>query len=236
VEVAEGAEPAAANESAPAPLSLKARLAAIRADCDAIGKQDITMEKDGKKWTIKGHTVEAILSEIRPLFIKHGVSITPSLAERSYSGNRCDVLVDFTLERLDDSDESRVIRWGGAGTDNGDKAFAKAGTNALKEMLKKVFLVTDRDDAKEETESVEHQTDDGARKADLIKAREEKAGAIQQWAKTFKAALETAKTGKDIDRLQRENKAQLTDESLPDVTRDFFVDLIQERKKALGDV
>jgi predicted ATP-dependent endonuclease of OLD family len=140
------------------------------------------------------------------------------------------------LERLDDSDESRVIRWGGAGTDNGDKAFAKAGTNALKEMLKKVFLVTDRDDAKEETESVEHQTDDGARKADLIKAREEKAGAIQQWAKTFKAALETAKTGKDIDRLQRENKAQLTDESLPDVTRDFFVDLIQERKKALGDV
>lgn len=210
-------------------------MAAIRDECAGIGKQDIQMQNADrtKSWSIKGHTFEAVLSEIRPLLAKHGVDVTPQLVERTYTGNRCDVLVDFTFERTDDSDEARVIRWAGAGTDNGDKAFAKAGTNAVKEMLKKRFLVTDRDDAKEETESVEHQTDEGARKADLLKAREERREAIQQWAATFKAALDSAPTKKDVDRLALENRAQLASEDLPSVTRTFFVELIEERKAAL---
>jgi hypothetical protein len=57
------------------------------------------------EFTIKGHTVEAVLSEMRPLLAKHGVDMTPNLVERTYTGNRCDVLVDFTFERTDDSDE-----------------------------------------------------------------------------------------------------------------------------------
>jgi hypothetical protein len=236
VEVAEGAEPAAADNDTVevAPLSLKARLAAIRDDCDAIHKDSISKEKDGKKWTERGHIVEAILAEFRPLLTKHGVVMIPNLVERAYVGNRCDVLMDFTFERTDDSDEQRVIRWGGAGTDNGDKAFAKAGTNCLKELIKKAFLVTDRDDAKEEVETVEHQTEDAAAVAKLNQAKERTGAAIQQWAKTFKAALKSAQTEKDVDRLQRENKDQLTDDTLPDVTRTFFVDLIQERKSALA--
>lgn len=231
VEMAESAEPASAGQAAAevaAPLSLKARLAAIREECFGIGKQDITMGT----FKIKGHTFEAVLSEVRPLFSKHGVSILPSLFERSYAGNRCDVLVDFTFERLDDSDEARVIRWGGAGTDNGDKAFSKAGTNCVKEMLKKVFLVTDRDDAKEEEDKVEHQTE--ASQAELARASARSAAAIQQWAKTFKSALENATTAKGIDRLQRDSRDQLADKSLPEVTRSFFVDLIEERKRALA--
>src|SRR4051812_48531483 len=100
VAVSEGDEPAVASEAA-APLSLVQRLAAVRADCDSIGKQDIRMEKDGKSWTIKGHTVEAILSEVRPLLAKYGVGVTPQLVERSYQGNRCDVIVDFEFARLD---------------------------------------------------------------------------------------------------------------------------------------
>lgn len=238
VEVAEGAEPASPTEAPAqaAPLSLKRRMAAIREECFGIGKSDITMHTQdrSKSWTIKGHTFEAVLSEIRPLFAKHGVDITPSLFERTYAGNRCDVLVDFTFERLDDSDEQRVVRWGGAGTDNGDKAFSKAGTNCVKEMLKKVFLVTDRDDAKEEEEKIEHRTEDAAAAAKLDQAKARTAAAIQQWAKNFRFALESAATSKDIDRLQRENKDQLTDESMPEVTRSFFVDLIQERKTALA--
>ena len=55
-----GVEPAAANEDpAPAPLTLKQRMAAIRAESFGIGKQDITMTpREGKAFTIKGHTVE----------------------------------------------------------------------------------------------------------------------------------------------------------------------------------
>ena len=73
--------------------------------------------KAGVEFTIKGHTAEAVLSEMRPLLSKHGVDITPNLVERTYTGNRCDVLIDFLFERTDDSDEQRTIRWAGAGTD-----------------------------------------------------------------------------------------------------------------------
>lgn len=235
VRVAESPEPAPADKDTTeaAPLSLKQRLAAIRAECFGIGKSDIQMANQdrSKTWTIKGHTFEAVLSEIRPLLAKHGVDLTPNLAERIYSGNRCDVLVDFEFSRLDDSDEVRVIRWGGAGTDNGDKAFSKAGTNAVKEMLKKVFLVTDRDDAKEEEEKVEHQSEGSI--AAVEKAKAVAARALQQWAVTFKAALETASTVKEIDRLRQENADQLADENVPTVTRQFFFDLIQKRKAEL---
>lgn len=230
MEVAKGAEPAAANEDPKPILTLKQRLAAIRDECAGITKEEIQMGT----FKIKGHSIEGVLSEVRPLLAKHGVDVTPSIVERAYTGNRCDVLVDFTFERTDDSDEVRVIRWAGAGTDNGDKAFAKAGTNALKEMFKKRFLITDREDAKEAEESVEHKTDGEVSRAQLETAKGQRARAIEQWAKTFKAALETAKTEKDVGRLQAENAEQLTAEDLPAVTRQFFFELIQKRKTELG--
>lgn len=232
VGVVAGDEPPAANEdTAQARLNVIQRMAAIRDECDAIGKQDIRMEKDGKSWTIKGHTVEAVLSEIRPLFTKHGVGITPNLVERAFRGNACDVIVDWRFNALDDTSDVDTVRWGGTGTDNGDKAFSKAGTNALKEMLKKVFLVSDRDDAKEEEEKVEH-APEGVSGA-VVKAKETAARALQQWAATFKAALESASTAKEIDRLRVENAEQLADENVPPVTRQFFFDLIQKRKGEL---
>lgn len=231
--MANGAETAPANEDTAAPLSLKARLSAIMADCDDIQKSNIQKEKDGKKWTERGHIVEAILSEWRPLLTKHGVVMTPNLVDRTYTGNRCDVTVDFIFERVDDSDQTRTVRWAGCGTDNGDKAVAKAGTNALKEMIKKTFLVTDRDDAKEETESVEHQSEDNLSRREVERLKEERAANLQQWATVFKAALTSAQTAQDVQRLQRDNKVQLMSNDLPEVTRTFFIELIEKRKREL---
>ena len=232
--VSDGNEPAAAKNDpgqAEAPRSLKRRMADIRDECAGIHKENIKMGT----FTIQGHTFEAILSEVRPLLLRHGVDIEPNLIERTYSGNRCDVLVDFTFERADDSDEKRTIRWGGAGTDNGDKAFAKAGTNALKEMLKKRFLITDRDDAKEEEEKVEHRTDDASSRKALEQSQAQRKAAVEKWARAFKSALENAKTADDVDRLKRDNREQLASDDIPDVTRDFFNTLISDRKAELAD-
>jgi hypothetical protein len=210
-------------------------MAAIRDEAFGIGKDNIKMKsKAGVEFTIKGHTVEAVLSEMRPLLTKHGVDMTPNLVERTYTGNRCDVLVDFEFESLDDPNDRRTIRWAGAGTDDGDKGFSKAGTNCLKEMLKKRFLITDRDDAKEEEDKVEHKTADHASSVEIERHRERARAVLQQWTKTFKAALETAPTAKDVDRLRRENADQLDSADLPDVTRSFFLELIDKRKKDLA--
>lgn len=194
----------------------------MRDECANIGKTDIQMGT----YKIKAHTVEAVLSEIRPLFARHGVDMWPNLHERTYTGNRCDVLIDFTFYRTDKPEETQVIRWAGAGTDNADKGFAKAGTNALKEMLKKRFLVTDRDDAKEQEEAVPHVEGGDSERA---------SSAVLQWAKTFKVALEAASTKKAVRGLELDNKAQLADPALPDVTRAFFIELIETKKKELPD-
>lgn len=244
--LAEGDEPTVAEEAAKPWLTVGQRMAAIRDECFGIGKQAIQMESaKGAKYTIQAHTVEAILAELRPLLRKYGLDLTPNLVERQYQGNRCDVLVDFRFDVLDPEaapggwpssmSATRTIRWAGAGTDNADKGFAKAGTNALKEMLKKVFLVTDRDDAREEEDAVEHQADDGVRREDLTKAREERRAAIQQWATSFKAAVENAPSAKDVQRLERDNKDQLVSEDLPAVTRAFFAELIVKRKAELEE-
>jgi len=235
VVISEGHEPAP-SEGNTAPASLKQRLASIRDEAFGIGKDTIKMKsKAGVEFTIKGHTVEAVLSEMRPLLTKHGVDITPNLIERTYTGNRCDVLIDFLFERTDDSEESRTIRWAGAGTDDGDKGFSKAGTNALKEMLKKRFLITDRDDAKEEEEKVEHRTDDASSRKALEQSQAARKAAVEKWARAFKSALENAKTADDVDRLKRDNREQLASEDIPDVTRDFFNTLISDRKAELAD-
>jgi hypothetical protein len=233
--MAEGNQTAATQLAAAAevkPLTLARRMAAIRADAFGIGKQDIKMEYEGKSYTIKGHTVEAVLSEMRPLLVKHGVGLTPLLRERVYSGNRCDLLIDFEFQNLDDETEIKVVPWAGAGTDKADKGFSKAGTNALKEMLKKVFLITDRDDAAEETDKVDHQTDDGISRAAAERDAEKLRKVIEDKAKLVRGALKKATTLDDLLRLEREHKAWIKD--LPDVTRTFFLDLIRDRKEAFA--
>lgn len=217
-------------------MTLRERMAAIRAESYGIGKDNIKMKsQDGtKEWTIKGHTIEAVLAEMRPLLDKYRVDLTPQLVERTYAGNRCDVIVDFEFVNLDNQSDARAIRWAGAGTDNTDKAFAKAGTNALKEMLKKVFLITDRADAEEEIDKVDFSPAEGATRAEVDREKERTRSALEQWAKAFKMAVEKADSIKDIQRLERENREHLISEELPDVTRTFFVELLEKRKQELA--
>lgn len=216
-------------------MTLAERMAAIRDECSGIGKEDVKMQKDGKSWTIKGHTVEAVLSEIRPLFTRYRVDMTPNLVERSYNGNRCDVIVDFEFASLDDATDTKTFRWGGSGTDNSDKAFAKAGTNAIKEVLKKRFLVTDRDDAKEETDPVEHQTDDAVQRKRLEQEADKRRSAVMKGLNGLKVAIEGAATLADLKRIRRDARELLEDEAVPDITRGFFDKALTARERELAD-
>lgn len=210
-------------------------MAAITDECFGIGKDNIEMESaKGAKFKIKGHTVEAVLAEVRPLLSRFGVRMRPSLVEKAYSGNRCDVVVDFTFINLDDRADTETVRWAGSGTDNSDKGFSKAGTNALKEMLKKTFLITDRDDAKEEEDKVEHVTESAASKAEVEKAKEAARANLEKWATAARAAFISAATLDDVKALEREHKDQLTSSEMPAATRAFFAQLIADRKEELA--
>lgn len=233
VSVAASPEPSAPGQDTK-PLTLVQRMAAVRSECDGLGKEDIKMQNKErtKEWTIKGHTIEGVLQGVRGLFDRHRIWVNPNLVSVSHNGNRCDVVVDFEWENLDDPTDRRTIRWAGSDTDLGGKGFAKAGTNALKEMLKKTFLITDREDAKEETEAVEHVTEDSMAR-ERVKAAEDKAASSQAaWAKTLKTAIENVKTVQALKLLKRENSLKLSE--LPAVTRAFFEDLYAARLKELA--
>lgn len=233
VALAQSHEPAAAGQDTK-PLTLVQRMAAVRSECDGLGKEDIKMQNKEmtKTWTIKGHTIEGVLQGVRGLFDRHRIWVNPNLVSVTHNGNRCDVVVDFEWESLDDPTDRRTIRWAGSDTDTGGKGFAKAGTNALKEMLKKTFLITDREDAKEETEAVEHVTEDSMAR-ERVKAAEDKAASSQAaWAKTLKTAIENVKTAQALKLLKRENSLKLSE--LPAVTRAFFEDLYAARAKELA--
>jgi hypothetical protein len=193
----------------------------MREDSSGIGKEKIEFG------TVKfeAHKIEGVLAAIRPMLTRYNLDLEPNLIERVYTGNRCDVMIDWEFVCLDDEAQVRKIRWAGAGNDNSDKGYAKATTNSLKEMLKKRFLITDRDDAKEEEEKVEHQTDDGVRRGDMEKVKDQRKAAIRQWASTFKAAIDSASTEKEIDRLYRDNAEQLGAGDLEPVTKEFFDEL-----------
>jgi hypothetical protein len=222
----------AAEEAAIKAMSLRERLAHIRDHSSGVAKEDIDMEyeKNGqwKKITIQGHTIGGVLAGIRPLLRDYRLLLTPHLIERTYSGNRCDVIVEFEWENIDNLNDTKKVRWAGADTDKGGKGFSKAGTNALKEHLKKLFLITDKQDAAEETERVDHETDEGLSRAAVEAQREENKKLYADKANLVRAAFKAAKSLKEVERLEREHKAWI--KTTPDEMRNFFLEAIENRK------
>ncbi len=242
VEMADGQKPANANEDTTEeerePVkTLTQRMAAIRADASGVGKEKIDMKtKSGSEYSIKAHTIEGVLHGVRALLDDHGVWMLPCLDRYEFHGNRCDAVYRFDFQNMDDLEDRMSITWAGSGTDNSDKALAKAGTNALKEMLKKVFLITDREDAKEEEDRTEFRTDEGATRAEVDEAKDQAKAALHQWANNHKAALETVETIPMLKRLKRENSDQLDEiKDISPAMHNFFTELYERREKELKE-
>lgn len=239
VEDAKGTESAAAEEQT-AELTLAKKIVAIRKECAGVGKEDISMQakkKDGSgtyNISYQAHTIEGILVAVRHLLDRFRVIVSPTLVERTYNGNRCDVVIDFVWECADSGD-TRTVRWAGADTDSGGKGFAKAGTNALKEHFKKFLLITDRDDQKEETENLEHQTEEGMTRKAAKEAEEKVRAMFHAWASNLTNAIKTCPSVKELDAMKRENLEQLDNPSLPEITKKYIETLFKDRRGTLKE-
>lgn len=234
--VPHGNEPANRQEDTAGRLTLSQRIAAIRKEAANVGKDDIKMKtKAGAEYTIKGHTIEAVLASIRPLLDKYQVLIMPSLESVSYNGNRCDVIYSWAWEALDNPEDMRIIRWPGADTDMGGKALAKAGTNSLKEMLKKTLQITDRDDNEEETKNVDYRSDEGLQRDAVEQAKEAARKNFEAWARTYIDGIKTKNTEADLKRFKAENASQLNDPALPAVTKKYINQTYDDRLAVLKE-
>lgn len=246
VGVAEGPEPAASNEdtgkeaqslaqSADPDANIYQRLWRIERELGRVEKSQtatVRMESGGQyTYQYSGH--DLIMAAVNPLLAKHGVKALPTTTNHERIGNMSVVTVRVDFINVDRPEDRASVEMVNYGADKGDKGASKALTNAVREAIKKAFNITSLEDQKAD-ETTEFQTADGATRKDVDIAKEQARSALEKWATSFKSALENAQDGAEVMRLQRENKDQLTSEHLPEVTRSFFIKLIEERKKALA--
>jgi hypothetical protein len=243
VEVVDGApSPPAAKDANPAKLAesvdpganVVKRLWRIEQEIEAVEKsQTATVKMEGGgQYTYKYSGHDLILAFVRPLLAKHGVKHWPSTIKHERAGNLTMLTLRLRFINVDNPEdwiEAEVVNYG---ADKGDKGGTKALTNAVREGIKKALNITSEED-KYADEHTDFDAQEGASRTDLEAAKEKTRDALEKWAKSFKAAVETAATVKDVERLERDNKSQLTAEELPDVTRTFFIELITGRKTTL---
>lgn len=196
---------------------------------------DITGESQtGKRFSYKGISAAQVVARAKAVLIQHGIFYAgPDIHPETLKidGNKVTFLATGRFENVDDSTDFVTKQFFGCGTDKADQAYAKAFTGANKQLLSKVLQLTTVED--ERTEDVPHEPD--AARPVREAAREDTKKALRAWASAFRTAVDKVTTLAELGKLQRDNKEQLMSEDLPEVTRDWCIDLIEQRKKLLED-
>lgn len=217
-----------AKESAIKAMSIHQRLFGILSE---LGK----LEKD-KHVEIKGKMAyeyishDAVTAHVRPLCIKYRVMVRPTVKSVRTDGNRTELEVETDFINVDDPKDFITVSSIGYGCDPSDKGPGKAFSYAMKYAYLKLFMLNSADDI--ELEDVRHDSAvmTASQKEDSERRVVED---MQTWAETFRLALLNAKSVKEVDTLQRANKDNLM--KAPEVTRDWFVDSIEKRKRDLAE-
>lgn len=237
----EGSKPAAAEapalaQSVDQSATIVMRLWRAELDIGMVEKAETAVVKmeGGGQYTYKFTGYDAVIAAVRPALARHGIKVWPTTAEHSRNGNLTVTTVSVEFINVDQPSDRMSVSMTNYGADKGDKGASKALTNAVREAIKKALGITSKEDDRAD-ETTEYESDEGTSRGDANKLKEQRRAAIEQWAKAAKMALEKATSRKDISRLQRENRDQLASEDLPEVTRTFFVELIQKRMADLPE-
>lgn len=185
-------------------------------------------------YTYKFTGYDKVIAAVRPALAKHGVKFWPTTTKHERVGNLTVLTVSVDFINVDDPTDRVTVEMINYGADKGDKGASKALTNCVREALKKALGITSEEDDRAD-ETTDFEAHDAAGGREIAQAKAQRGAAVQQWAKTFKAALETATSVEAVDRLKRDNREQMESDDLPDVTRDFFNTLIADRKAKLAD-
>lgn len=221
VEMVDGAESASSQWDTTA--SLKIRFLRVQRDVETLTKDaDIKgTTKAGGTFSYKGISSAQVVARAKSALITHGVLYTAEIETESVKidGNKTKLVVVGTFENVD-SDEKKIVRMWGEGTDNADNGHAKAFTSGNKQILLKQLNLTTVED--EKTHEIEHETK--PRTAAVRDAEAQADVAVKQWADAFRDALRGAKTAKELARIRAENSDMM--KRVPDATREYFADMI----------
>ncbi len=112
------------------------RILAIMEDVDKVIKED---KKVNNQYTFVSH--DAVSRIMHPLFVKHGVTMIPSVRQITQDGNRAEMEIDITFHNVDEPSEYILTKSVGYGIDSQDKGPGKAYSYAVKMAVLKLFVL-----------------------------------------------------------------------------------------------
>lgn len=213
--------------------SLHVRLLLAQDDVSVLTKDsDIKgKSKDGAAYSYKGITGAQIVARAKSALVAHGVLYTPVVQRDSLKmdGNRTMIWVDGTFVNVDDKTDCMTLGAYGEGIDNAGNAFAKAFTNANKQILSKSLnMTTVEDDTPSE---IQHEPSGGG--AAVREADAATDVAVKTWADAFKRALDSCGSLNELKKIRAENAHMMKSDRVPDATRDYFINKIAGLEGAL---
>lgn len=210
---------------------LKMRLLWTQSDVNTLTKDAEIKGKtrDGGQYSYKGISGAQVVAVSKAALIDNGVLFTAEIDVDSVKieGNKTRLLVIGTFECAD-TDEKKVVRMWGEGTDNADNGTAKAFTGGTKQILLKQLNLTTVED--EKTTEVEHETQprgQAVREAEALTQE-----AVQTWGDAFRAALRGATSLNELKRIRAENASMM--KKVPEATQSYFAEMIAQLEGTLS--
>jgi hypothetical protein len=191
---------------------------------------DVKMKtKDGNEFKYKGITAAQVVARAKSALIRFGILYMPEVDRGSaqINGNKTTIWVSGIFENVDDPTDSIQRGAFGSGTDNADNGYAKAFTNANKQILTKTLNMTTVED--DSTQEIEHKPEGNAKGQADAEALSE--AAIRTWGDAYRDALRGCKSKKDLKRIRAENAPMM--KRVPAITAEYFSDMIAELEGTL---
>lgn len=207
------------------------RLLWTQSDVNTLTK-DSTIQgntKNGGSFSYKGISSAQVVAVSKSALIDNGVLFTAEIDVESVKieGNKTRLMVIGTFECAD-TDEKKVVRMWGEGTDNADNGTAKAFTGGTKQILLKQLNLTTVED--EKTTEVEHETQPRGKAVRDAEALTEVA--VKQWGDAYRAALRGASSLAELRKIRADNADMM--KRVPEATREYFATMIAELEGVLS--
>jgi hypothetical protein len=186
---------------------------------------EVRIVKEGKELgKYKGVGSPQVVTFAKRALLSNGIMFMPQPSQEGVriSGNKTALWVEGHFINIDKPDDKIVMGAWGAGTDNNDKDYAKAMTNAVKIILSKALMMSTLED--ESDDATPHDADAKPRAVKNAEALTDVA--IKTWADAFKSALDGCRTLKDLKTVRAQNANMMNNPGVPSVTKDYFIDKI----------
>ncbi len=208
-------------------LNIHQRIHAIMAEIGRIEK-DGTVNIGNSGYDYISH--DAVTATIRGAFLRHGVVVIPTVSGSAVNGNRTELTITVKFVNIDEPQDTIEVESVGFGVDQSDKGPGKAFSYAVKYAYLKLLMLNSADDIEES--NVEHDPAQPTASQQIVADHQDvtKQG---EWAETFRSAIRNAKSVEEIKQLRKDNKTTL--EAIPEATRKFFADMMDDRKSEFED-